>query len=221
MYVLIVGGGTIGKGLVERLSHQKHDVIVIDLNTEVCEEIYAKYGAVTINGNATDPETLENAGIERCDVAVAALRDDADNLAFALLAKHFNVSQVIVKMNDPRFEDVYKTVGVKNISRGKELLISQIMLNIESPELRTIISFDNIEICVYIIQENARCAGQTVEKVVSYKGFPREIIITCIFDNSSHSFKIPRGNTVLNAGDKVFLCGSMKDIKESTKYMSE
>ena len=80
MYVLIVGGGTIGKGLVERLSHQKHDVVVIDLNAEVCEEIYAKYGAVTINGNATDPETLESAGIERCEVAVAALRTDAENL---------------------------------------------------------------------------------------------------------------------------------------------
>jgi len=220
MYVLIVGGGTIGKGLVERLSHQKHNVIVIDLNTEVCEEIYAKYGAVTINGNATDPETLENAGIERCDVAVAALRDDADNLAFALLAKHFKVSQVIVKMNDPRFEDVYKTVGVKNISRGKELLISQIMLNIESPDLRTIISFDNIEICIYIIPENAKCAGHTVEKVVSHRHFPREIIITCIFDNASNSFKIPRGDTVLNAKDRVYLCGSMKDIKEAVEYLS-
>jgi len=220
MYVLIVGGGTIGKGLVERLSHQKHNVIVIDINTEVCEEIYAKYGAVTINGNATDPETLESAGIERCDVAVAALREDADNLAFALLAKHFKVSQVIVKMNDPKFEDVYKTVGVKNISRGKELLISQIMLNIESPDLRTIISFDYIEICIFIIPENAKCAGQTVEKVVSHRHFPREIIITCIFDNSTNSYKIPRGDTVLNARDRVFLCGSMKDIKEAVQYLS-
>ena len=40
MYVLVVGGGTIGKGLVELLSHQKYDVIVIDINEEVCEEIY-------------------------------------------------------------------------------------------------------------------------------------------------------------------------------------
>jgi len=221
MYVLIVGGGTIGKGLVERLSHQKHDVIVIDTDPEVCEDIYAKYGAVTIIGNATDPETLENAGIERCDVAVAALGTDADNLAFALLAKHFKVSQVIVKMNDPRFEEVYRTVGVKNISRGKELLISQIMLNIESPELRTIISFDNIEICIYMIPEQAKCSGQTVEKVVSQRGFPREIVITCIFDNTSHSFKIPRGDTVLNAKDKVYFCGTMKDIKEAVKYLQE
>ena len=220
MYVLIVGGGTIGKGLVERLSHQKHDVVVIDLNTEVCEEIYAKFGVVTINGNATDPETLESAGIERCEVAVAALRTDAENLAFALLAKHYNVSQVIVKMNDPRFEDVYRTVGVTNLARGKELLISQIMLNIESPELRTIISFDNIEICIFIIPENAKCAGQSVGQLASHRSFPKEIVFTCIFDNSTNSFKIPRGDTVLNSKDRVFLCGSMKDIKDAVKFLT-
>ena len=221
MYVLVVGGGTIGKGLVEQLSHQKHDVIVIDINEEVCEEIYAKFGAVTIIGNATSPDTLRDAGIERCDVAVAALGSDAENLAFAMLAKHFKVSQVIVKMNDPSFEEVYRTVGVKNISRGKELLISQIMLNIESPELKTIISFDNIEICLFMIPENAQCAGKTVENVVSKKGFPLEIVMTCVFDSVKHSYKIPRGNTVLNVGDRVFLCGTMKDIKEACKYLSE
>ena len=221
MYVLIVGGGTIGKGLVERLSHQKHDVIVVDVNEEVCEEIYAKFGAVTIIGNATDPETLRDAGIERCDVAVAALGSDAENLAFAMLAKHFKVSQVIVKMNDPSFEEVYRTVGVKNISRGKELLISQIMLNIESPEVRTIISFDNIEISLFVIPEHAQCAGKKVADIVSKKGFPLEIVMTCIFDSVKHSYKIPRGSTVLNVGDRVFLCGTMHDIKEAVKYLSE
>jgi len=221
MYVLVVGGGTIGKGLVEQLSHQKHDVIVIDIDSKVCEEIYSKYGAVTIIGNATDPATLRDAGIERCDVAVAALGSDAENLAFAMLAKHFEVGQIIVKMNDPSFEEVYRTVGVKNISRGKELLISQIMLNIESPELRTIISFDNIEICVFMIPDYARCAGKNVQDVVSKKGFPLEIVLTCIFDNLNHSYKIPRGSTVLNVGDRVFLCGTMKDIKVAVKYLSD
>ena len=84
---MIAGGGLIGKGLAQRLVQQKHDVVVIDQDPNVCEEIYAKYGAISIQGNATDLETLESAGIERCEVAVAAMRNDADNLAFALLAK--------------------------------------------------------------------------------------------------------------------------------------
>ena len=220
MYIIICGADLTGKGLAKRLSQQKHDVVVIDMNLAACEEIYANYGTVTINGNATDIEILESAGIDRCDVGVATMRSDADNLAFAMLAKHYKVPQIIVKMNDPKYEDVYKTVGVKNISRGTELLIDQIMLNIESPELRTVICFGNIEICIFIIPENAHCVGQKVAELASLKGFPEQINITSIFKDSTNSYIIPRGDTVLNEMDKVFLCGSIQDIKEAVKFLS-
>ena len=219
MYVLIGGGGLIGRGLVQKLTEQKHDVVVIDRDHGVCEEIYAKYGAVSIHGNATDLDTLESAGIERCDVSVATMKNDADNLAFALLAKHHNVSQVIVRMNDPKYEDVYKTVGVKNISRGAELLVSQIMFSIESPELRTVISFDEIEICQFIIPEGTRSDGITVADLVSRKGFPVSVNITCVFKDATHSYIIPRGNTVLNAKDKLFICGTREDIETAVKFI--
>jgi len=220
MYVIIAGGGLIGKGLTKRLAQQKHDVVVIDFNAEVCEEIYARYGAVAINGNSTDLATLESAGIARCNVAVATMNDDSDNLAFALLAKHFNVSQIIVKMNDPKYENIYQTVGVKNISRGTELLVDQIMLNIEAPELRTAISMNNIEIAIFIIPEHAKCSGQPVSTTVNQKGFPREVIFTCVADEATGLFRIPRGDTILHEGDRVFLCGSMNDIKTAVKFLS-
>jgi len=220
MYIIIAGGGLIGKGLAQRLANQKHEVVVIDQNPEVCEEIYARFGAITINGNTTDIEVLESAGIDRCDVAVATMKDDSDNLAFSLLAKHYDVKQIIVKMNDEKYEKIYKTVGVKNISRGTELLIDQIMLSIESPELRTVISLGSIEISVFIIPEKAACVGKTVAEVVNQKGFPRQIIITCVYDDSEDSFSVPRGDTVLRARDRVFLCGSRRDIEKAIKFLS-
>ncbi|UCD57341.1 MAG: TrkA family potassium uptake protein [Candidatus Hydrogenedentota bacterium] len=219
MYIVIAGGGLIGRGLAQRLANQKHEVVVIDQNPDVCEDIYAKFGAITINGNSTDIEILESAGIDHCDIAVATMKDDSDNLAFALLAKHYNVKQIIVKMNDEKYERIYKTVGVKNISRGTELLIDQILLSIESPELRTIISLGNIEISVFIIPSKAACVGETVAEVVNQRGFPRELIITCVYDDNLDSFSVPRGDTVLNAHDRVFLCGSRKNMEKAVKFL--
>ena len=193
--------------------------MVIDWEHGVCEEVYAKYGAVAIQGNATDLDTLESAGIDRCDIAVATMKNDADNLAFALLAKHHGVSQVIVRMNDPKYENIYKTVGVKNISRGAELLVSQIMFSIESPELRTVISFDEIEICLFIIPEGTKSDGITVADLVSRKGFPVSVNITCVFKDSTHSYCIPRGNTVLNANDKLFICGTREDVEAAVNFI--
>ena len=109
---------------------------------------------------------------------------------------------------------------MKNISRGTELLIDQIMLNVESPELRTVISLSNIEIAIFIIPENAKCAGQAVSKTVNQRGFPREVIFTCVSDETMASFRIPRGDTILNEGDRVFLCGAIKEIKTAVKFLS-
>ena len=218
MYIIIGGGGLIGKGITKKLSELKHDVVVIDIDPEACEDIYAKYGAITIQGNAAEIETLESAGIDRCDVAIGAMSNDPDNLSFSLLAKHFNVSQIVVRMKDPKYEEVYKTAGVNNIARGTQLLIDQIMVNIESPDLRKVISLGDIEICIFDIPENASCIGDTLADVVSQEGFPRKCTITCIFDDSSNLFIIPRGDHVLNARDRIFLCGLIIDIQEAVRF---
>ncbi len=219
MYILIGGGGFIGKGITRELVELKHDVVVIDKDSEVCEEIFAKYGAVTIQGDATDLESLESAGIDQCDVAVGLMGSDPDNLAFAILAKHFDIPQVIVRMEDPKYENVFKTVGINNIARVTKILIDQIMVNIMSPELRKVISFDDINICNFDISENAQCIGKTITEVVSNEGFPRKCTITCIFDESSNSFSIPRGDHIFKPYDRVFLCGLMIDIKEAVRYL--
>ncbi len=54
MYIIIAGVGFIGKTLAKQLVEQKHDVVVIESVIETCEEIYAKYAAVTLHGNLTD-----------------------------------------------------------------------------------------------------------------------------------------------------------------------
>jgi trk system potassium uptake protein TrkA len=219
MYIIIGGGGVIGRNLAQKLVQLKHDVVVIDLDTKACEEVYAKYGAVTINGDATQLEILESAGIERCDVAVAVMRRDSDNLEFALLARHYSVSQIIVRMNDPKYEDVYKSVGVHDIARTTGLLIDQIMVNIESPELRKVIGLGDIEMCMYEIPEDANCLGQTVEKVVGQKAFPKDIVFACVFKEAISSFIIPRSDTQLHVNDRVCLCGSRNNIKKAVKFL--
>ena len=219
MYIIIGGGGFIGRGITKELVAQRHDVVVIDSNHDSCEELYAKYGAVTIQGDATELETLESAGIDKCEIAIAAMSKDSDNLTFAMLAKHFEVPQIIVRMKDPKYEEVYKSTGVHNIARVTKLLIDQVMVNIGSPELRKVISFGEVEIYIYAIPETSQSAGKMIADVVSQEGFPNKCTITCIFDNSSDSFIIPRGDHVLNPKDRVFLCGVRDDILEAVRFL--
>ncbi len=53
MYILIAGGGLVGKGLAKSLHEAKHDVVIIDSCEDVCKDLYTSTGAVTITGSAT------------------------------------------------------------------------------------------------------------------------------------------------------------------------
>ena len=219
MYIVVAGGGLIGRGLTQRLVENRHDVVVIESNSEVCEEIYARYGAVTINGSATNLDILENAKMERCDVAVAAMRDDADNLAFALLAKHFQVPQIVVRMHNPRYESVYKSIGVSNIARTTDLLIDQFMVNIESKELRKVIGFGSLEIDIVDVPSDSIWASTKLAAIPAQKGYPKKTVVTCIYSDSKNDFIIPDGETVVQPKDRIFLCGSQADIKKAARIL--
>ena len=84
-----------------KLVEKKHDVVVVDIDKEVCDRLYSEVGAVAINGNGARIETLHEAGMSKADVVVAAMGTDVDNLTCAILAKSRGVPQIIVRMRNP------------------------------------------------------------------------------------------------------------------------
>lgn len=219
MYIIIAGGGFVGQGLTQRLLSNNHDVVVIDIERARCEEVYAKYGAVTIVGSATNLDTLESANVLSCDIAIAVMQDDADNLAFATLAKHYGVKQVIVQMNNPRYEDVYESIGVDTLVKRTDLLIDQIIVSVESPGLRKIIGVGDVEICILHVPENGKCAGFSVAKITSFMGFPKDVLLIAALPHDSNSFIIPKGDTVIGGKDRLFLCGLKANIKKAASII--
>src|SRR3954449_1877479 len=58
-----------------------------------------------VHADACELASLEEAGLQTCDVVIAATGDDKVNLVVALLAKtEFAVNRVVGRVNDPRNE---------------------------------------------------------------------------------------------------------------------
>ncbi len=221
MYVLIAGGGVFGRGLARELVQGRHDVVIIEQRREVCEQITSRIGALTVHGSATDIETVEEAGIRKADVAVGALPSDAGNLAFAVLARNFDVPKSICRVRNPRYENAYKMAGVNMAVNMSRMFVRQIVMSIEQPEMQQVATFGRGEASIVVasIPEGARVDGKTVSEIAQDRNFPAECVIAGIFREEEGEFVFPRGPAKVRSGDRVFLTARADDIRQGVKVL--
>jgi trk system potassium uptake protein TrkA len=220
MYIIIAGGGIAGRNLTKSLV-QKHDVIVIEKEQSVAEKIYSRYGAVTVLGSATRIDILKEAGIEKCDVAIAVMRDDADNLSFSLLAKNFGVEKILVRMREPEYENAYQMAGATNIAATMELIVDRFITDIEEPDVRKVASLGDgkAEVSILTIPAESPISGMKISEIVSQKTFPENCVIAGIFDKAQDRYIVPRGNREIFAGNQVFLVASKDDMERAADFL--
>ena len=222
MYVVVAGGGMVGGGLVRRLLANKHDVVLVEQQKELCDKLYAETGVVAINDSATSIEALTEAGIKKADVLVAATGSDADNLACAILAKSFEVPTTIVRMRDPAYKHAYIVAGVSSIVRVTDLMVSQMMMDIENPEVRRITTIGGGKADIFLVNvpDGAKVAGKSVKDIVDSRHFPHQCTFIAVYNQQTEEFSIPRGNKIIHEGDELFLISTAENIKRAVDLLT-
>ena len=221
MYIVIAGAGLVGSGVARELCEARHDVVVVDLDKDVCEGLAARGGALVLHGSAMSIDVLEQAGIDKADVAVGIMQADADNLAFALLAKSFGVPNVVARMKDPRYEAAYKEAGVTTTIHIVDVFVNRLLLQIDQPHLREVATFGGgkASLVVDTVPQGAQVSGQTVSQIAADADFPAECVITVIFRPESHEFIMPRGQTQILSDDRVFLVAERTNLRKASKFL--
>ncbi len=221
MYIIIAGAGMVGGDLARTLLQNKHDVVIIDPAKETCNKIYSELGVIAINGNAARIEILNEAGIEKADVVVAATGSDVDNLACAILARSLGVPQIIVRMRNPAYEKAYRLAGVNSVVRVTDLMINEMMIEIEQPDVRRIMTIGGGrgEIFMVTVPQNAKVAGKTVEDIAQDSKFPRQCVFIAVYSQEAEEIAFPRGEDVINEGDQVFLVSPTEVVKGAADFL--
>jgi trk system potassium uptake protein TrkA len=104
MRIAIAGAGAVGRSIAQELLGSSHEVMLIERDAAHFEP-NAVEQAEWVHADACELSSLEDAGIQLCDVVIAATGDDKVNLVVSLLAKtEFAVRRVVARVNDPTNE---------------------------------------------------------------------------------------------------------------------
>lgn len=87
MNIIIAGAGKVGETLIEQLSGEDHDVVVIDRNAKLIERLVNSYDILGICGNAASYDVQMEAGVDSADVFIALTQTDGLIFSPVLLRK--------------------------------------------------------------------------------------------------------------------------------------
>lgn len=202
MNVVIVGGGFTGVYLAKLLLENHCSVKVLENRTKVFEKLQEDLPAVnTVNGSGTDPELLESIGISAADVFVSVTDTDEVNLVASTIAKfEFGVPRVIARVNNPKNAWMFNaTMGVDSCVSQADLMAHLIIEGIDMKNMMTLLKINRGDASIIQVQvtEGCKAQGQRIRDL----GIPEKAVIIALF-RGEESF-IPRGDTVVKAGDNV------------------
>src|SRR5262245_7090008 len=202
MFVLIAGGGRTGAQLASLLVAQSHEVHLIEHRREVLAHIHRELPTEVIyEGNATEPEVLERAGIGRAQVLAASMAGDADNLSLCFLARErFRVPRTIACINNPRNAWLFdKKFHVDVALNQADILASLIEQEMSLGDMMTLLKLrrGRFSLVGEKIPEGARAVGVSIKDLP----LPPNSVIAAIIRQGE--IVIPRGPLRFEAGDEV------------------
>lgn len=100
-HIIVCGYGRYGKSVVEHLNNQQIPCVLIEQDLEKIEKIRKSREVIVIDGDATDEDTLQEAGIATARALITTLPKDSSNVYTILSARHLNPSlRIISRANE-------------------------------------------------------------------------------------------------------------------------
>lgn len=207
MYILVGGAGIMGLELARTLVNINHTVAVIDIDPLACQYAREKIGVMAFEGSAVNTTLLMEAGIRKATSVIAALREDALNLAMVTLSKHYGVPQIIVRMNDRDFYEPYLLAGATHIISTTELAINRMVNAIEYPQVDAMMHFEQgqVEVIKLSIPNQCYIVGRSLAELARDPRFPAGTLIIGYQAHPHEDLMIPNGNTILEKGSTILV----------------
>jgi len=202
MFVLVAGGGRTAARLARTLHEQKHRVRLLEHRHDVLAHLHRELPTEIIwEGNATDPRTLELAGIAEADVLVASMSSDPENLSVCFLARErFQVPRTIATINDPRFAWLFDEKFHVDVALNQaDILASLIEQEMSLGDMMTLLKLrrGTFSLVSEKLPAGARAVGLSLRELP----LPRHSVVCAILRGGD--VVIPRGDVVFAIGDEV------------------
>jgi trk system potassium uptake protein len=200
MRVAIAGAGAVGKSIAAELLENGHEVLLIDKNPRAIQ-VDSVPRAEWLLADACEITSLDDAGLERCNVVICATGDDKVNLVVSLLAKtEYGVPRVVARVNDPKNEWLFnESWGIDVAVSTPRLLSALVEEAVSVGDLVRLMTFrqSDANLVELTMPADAPLSGQRVGDI----DWPLDTALVAILREGR--VIVPHDDDPLEAGDEL------------------
>ena len=215
MNIIIVGCGKVGYTLVEALSNENHNIVVIDTRQEKLDLITDTLDVMGILGNGVSHTVLMQAGIETADLLIAVTGSDEENLLCCVIAKKRGHCQTIARIRNPIYnvemEFLKKEFGINMIINPELTAANEISKVFQFPSAIRVDTFakGRVELLHFKIGSNSPLIGLRLSKF--HAALHCNNVLVCTITRNDSEVIIPNGDFEFAANDIVTIVAKRRD----------
>jgi trk system potassium uptake protein TrkA len=218
VFIIVAGAGKVGYHLARALVAD-HEVLVIEQDPDRVDFVAAELGTdVIMLGDACDAATMEHAGMERADLAVATTGDDEDNLTFCQISKaSYNVPRTVARINNPQNEGLFKQLGIDSTVSATNLILGHIEQELPWRGLIPLMTLTglDLEIVEVRVPQEATIVGKQVKQLLLPQG---SLLCLVISDGTP---RLPAPDMVIHAEDILLAVSSIASEEALRSALTE
>ena len=221
MRIVIVGDGKVGATLVEHLSQEDHDIVVIDRNSKVIDQMVNTYDVMGICGNGASYDVQTEAGVDGANLFIAATSSDELNILCCLVAKKIGAQHTVARVRNPDYlkqmHFFKEELGLNMVVNPELDAANEIAKVLRFPNAINIETFSrgNVDLAeIKITADNPLCETAVADIPRIFHGK----VLFCAVQRGGNVY-IPRGDFVIKSGDKIHITGARGDIIKFMKKL--
>ena len=227
MKIIILGAGQVGASLAENLVGENNDITVVDHSGERLQALQDRFDLRVVQGSASCPEALAEAGADDSDMLIAVTNSDEVNMVACQIAfTLFNVPKKIARIRSQtvvmREQELFNSDAfpIDHVIAPEKLVSDYIVQLIEHPGALQVASFADGKVGLVAIK--AYYGGSLVGNALSAlkDHMPNiEVRVAAIFRRGKAIR--PQGTTIIEADDEVFFITASQHIRAIMSEMQK
>ena len=219
MKIIILGAGEVGATLAENLAHESNDVTVVDTDQSLLRPLQDRLDIQAVQGYASHPDVLRNAGANDADMIIAVTATDETNMiacqiAYTLFHTPTKIARIRAAeylLEDRLFHQ--DAIPIDMTISPEQLVTDYIKRLIEYPGALQVVDFADGK--VQVVGVKAYYGGPLVgQELRTLREHIPDIDTRVVAIYRRGKPLIPEGDTIIEADDEVFFVAARRDIKK-------